>query len=77
MIYYKIRDLKTRLYSSGGSDPTWSKKGKVWTDLSSLKHHLTLYCKYNQAEIPVLWEIIELKIEEGEKYPAAVFKKKQ
>jgi len=38
--FYKIRDSKTGLYSSGGMRPQFNKKGKVWTNIGHVKAHL-------------------------------------
>lgn len=39
-IFYKVRDKATGLFSTGGSSPRWSKKGKVWGALGHVKNHL-------------------------------------
>ena len=38
---YKIRN-KAGLYSTGGSKPSWSKRGKTWVALNHVNAHLTL-----------------------------------
>jgi len=43
--YFKIRKVGTELYSTGGSSPNWSPKGKVWTNLGHIKSHLGLLDK--------------------------------
>ena len=40
---YKIRRKSDGLFSSGGMDPDWSKKGKVWTSKGHLKNHFRLF----------------------------------
>jgi hypothetical protein len=40
MFIYKIRNKRTGLFSSGGSYPRWTKKGKVWRQLSHVRQHL-------------------------------------
>lgn len=37
---YKIRDKKTGLFSRGGSNPSWTKGGKTWTNIGHVKNHL-------------------------------------
>lgn len=41
MTVYKIRHPSGQ-YSSGGSQPTWKRRGKTWTALNHLTAHLTL-----------------------------------
>jgi hypothetical protein len=41
MIFFKIRNKNTGLYSRGGSYPTWSKLGKVWKRRCDLSSHFT------------------------------------
>lgn len=40
--FYKITDPETGLFSTGGSDPKWTKKGKIWRTLGALKNHLNI-----------------------------------
>lgn len=40
-IIFQIRSRKTGLYSKGGSFPSFSKKGKVWTAKGHLSLHFT------------------------------------
>ena len=69
--FCKLRDMSTGLFSSGGLYPTWTKKGKIWTLLGSLKRHLTLFTAHHGEQHTILWEVVELNADEGEKYPAA------
>lgn len=39
--FYKIQSKKSGLFSSGGTDPSWSKIGKVWTVKGHLSSHFT------------------------------------
>lgn len=39
-LVYKIRHRKTGLFSLGGSNPTWDKRGRYYTSLGVLKNHL-------------------------------------
>lgn len=41
MTEYKIRNLKTGLFSKGGDMPLWGKTGKTWRKLTDLKRHLS------------------------------------
>ena len=38
--YFRIRRIKDGLFSTGGIDPDWSKKGKIWKGIGPLKLHL-------------------------------------
>ena len=78
MKFYKIRDLSTGLYSSGGIIPTWDGKGKVWKSIGILKSHLTLVTKYPETlgSNPNLWEVVELNVVEGERYGVLALMKK-
>jgi hypothetical protein len=46
---YKIRQKSTGLYSSGGTRPTFTKKGKIWRNLGHLKNHL--HCVRDQGVV--------------------------
>lgn len=39
---YKILDLKTGLYSRGGTWPSWNKTGKIWKRKCDLTNHLNI-----------------------------------
>lgn len=41
MTVYKIRNPQG-LFSTGGSTPSWSKRGKTWVALNHVNAHLTL-----------------------------------
>lgn len=74
MKFYKIRDMVTGLYSSGGNLPHFTKKGKMWKRLCDVKSHLTLQDK----NIPVTWVIVEYDVIEGDEFPAgSIVKQKQ
>jgi hypothetical protein len=40
MSTYKIRDKNTGKFSTGGTRPGWTKRGKAWSTLGYLKAHL-------------------------------------
>lgn len=40
--FFKIRDKKTGLFSGGGTNPHWSKRGKTWTSKQALSAHIGL-----------------------------------
>jgi hypothetical protein len=68
---YKIRSKKTGLFSTGGSSPRWSKKGKIWAGSGPLNNHLNVIKEYGgygkivydreEAEL-VEYELIEQEI---------------
>jgi hypothetical protein len=43
MNVFKIRRKADGLYSTGGGEPRWNKKGKVWNGIGQLKNHLNLF----------------------------------
>ena len=75
---YKIRDVNTGLFSTGGMDPNWTTKGKTWTGLGPLKSHLRQFVTYEQLKngqtdyhtqinkIPENWEVVKIKFIESE-----------
>ena len=78
MIYYKIRHKVTGLYSKGGywvkSDGTgalWSKSGKNWTSLGTLRSHLTLVMDSSQGNPTDMtdWEVISYEVKEIQAQP--------
>lgn len=88
MKFYKIQDTDSGLFSRGGeycdTNPRrWSKKGKVWGQLSWLKSHLKLYVtsRYNKKlskwvydnYIPETWEVIEYSTEGEKRFKAKDF----
>jgi len=42
---YKIRNIETKLFSTGGSSPSFSKTGKIWYKLGHVKAHITEFHK--------------------------------
>lgn len=47
MKYYKIRNKRTGLYSTGGKFPDWTKKGKSWATLGHVAAHLNQHVGTN------------------------------
>ncbi len=41
VVFYKIRDTKSGLFSSGGCAPHFSKKGKTWRRLQDVRAHIS------------------------------------
>lgn len=50
MIVYKIMNDRG-LFSEGGEDPQFGKKGKTWTNIGHLKNHLRLARPYRNCEL--------------------------
>ncbi len=48
---YRIYNPITKLYANGGVYNDWSKNGKVFTTMGSLKKHLTSIKKYSYSKI--------------------------
>jgi hypothetical protein len=73
MKFYKIRNTKTNLFSTGGVNPYWSKLGKVWTTKAHIKSHLELFKDYdNRYFFPDSYkyaEIVELETIELQSIP--------
>lgn len=73
---YKIRNRDNGLYSTGGSHPSWTKRGKTWGNIGGLKNHLNIWCSsYNGIkDIPDEWEIVEIVVKEEDtnKWPARI-----
>lgn len=42
MLVFRVKNLRTGLYSTGGGYPSWTKRGKLWTSKGALKNHLNL-----------------------------------
>lgn len=68
--FYKIRHKVTGLYSKGGvyvtasgTGITWTKIGKTWDKLSTLRSHITSHLpdSYRNGTDMSNWEVIEFK----------------
>lgn len=46
---YKIKSTKTGLYSKGGMCPSFTKKGKAWTNIGYLKNHINALDGYGRS----------------------------
>ena len=66
---FKIRDRVTGLYSTGGSNPKFNKRGKAWGTLAHVRAHLALFTarsyrplpwSYNDCEV-VTFEFVEVE----------------
>jgi len=43
---FKIKDSTTGLFSTGGTCPRWTKRGKTWNQINHVKAHLRQFCSY-------------------------------
>jgi hypothetical protein len=62
MKIFKIRNLKTGLFSKGGHCPRWSKKGKVWTNIGHVKSHINNIARH--VKDIEYWEVVEYELVE-------------
>lgn len=58
---YKIKNGSTGLFSTGGTDPSWTKRGKTWSQLNHVKSHLRQFCSnsewvQNEDEKHMRWQ---------------------
>lgn len=70
MKVYRIRD-ENGLYSTGGTNPDFTKGGKTWNNIGHLKNHLRQFFdaggwKRVQPELYANAEIVEIEIIESE-----------
>jgi hypothetical protein len=63
---FKIQDTDTKLYSTGGYSPKWTRDGKSWKTRAQLKSSLKLYMRGQypgeSKAIPDTWTVVELKL---------------
>ena len=48
---YRIQDISTGLFSTGGAYPSFNKNGKIWLSLGNVKKHLQLTSYDNNVEL--------------------------
>jgi hypothetical protein len=78
MKIYKIRDLSTGKYSTGGNLPGWVEDGgKVWLSIGALKSHITGLVNGGTIPISPFWEVIEMEVTEATAYPVLAIAKKK
>lgn len=68
MKIFKIRNKATGLWSTGGSSPRWTKKGKIWSTYAHVKSHLRGVAGTRYATVMngiADWEIVELEVIEN------------
>jgi hypothetical protein len=63
-ILYQIQDASTGLYSTGGCNPRWTRKGKVWKTPAHVVSHLKLFqrgpLEKERRRIPRTWRVVEV-----------------
>lgn len=63
MNVYRIKNIKTEQYSSGGCCPKWKKVGKIWKNIGHLKNHLNMFeYELGFKEIPSYFDKMNMKI---------------
>lgn len=64
---YKIRHRETGLYSTGGQWPSWTRSGKTWTTLGTLRSHLAQHLgdkRHRRATDMSQWQVVEIEVRE-------------
>lgn len=56
---YKIRKKSDGLFSTGGSRPRFTKKGKVWASIGHIRNHLNLPLGY--SDIPAWTQYVNVR----------------
>jgi hypothetical protein len=65
---YKVRDINTGLFSTGGYYPGWTNKGKTWSGVGPLKSHLNFHKKKGKIGN---WEVVVYEVFESAKISIA------
>lgn len=61
--FFKIRNNKNQLFSTGGEYPSFKKNGKMWKSVGHLKQHLALVEKKQGASFYDGCEVVEYQME--------------
>jgi hypothetical protein len=67
MKIYKIRDKKTKLYSTGGYGAGFNESGKTWKSAKDAVLAIKLYCRGQypgEKKKTPEWEVVEFDIKE-------------
>lgn len=71
--HYKIKNIKSGMYSTGGLYPGFNKTGKVWKSRNALMIHLSQFCRqYNGIENPYKDDAFVIEEEIFEKTSSSV-----
>ena len=54
-IVYKIRRKSDGLYSNGGADPVFNKRGKMWMGIGDIKNHFNVIREYHKTKTYLEW----------------------
>lgn len=68
---FRIRQDKTGLFSSGGTRPSFSKKGKIWKERGHLSNHLAQFNDRNDVYKDCTVVEYEIREFEGSSTPVA------
>lgn len=73
-VVFKLRHKVTGLYSSGGTEPKWTRSGKTWSSKSAVGNMLDLVTGSNYARSKnhndwYNWELVTLELSEKEVTP--------
>lgn len=68
-LIYKIRHNETGLFSTGGGNPDWTKRGKTWINRGGITSHLNLVKPSRWRHLPypyvdatvIAFELIEIE----------------
>lgn len=63
---FKIRHRDTGLYSTGGQWPSWTRAGKTWSNLGTLRSHLAQHLgdKHRRGTDMSAWQVVEIEVRE-------------
>lgn len=50
IIVYKIRRKSDGLFSNGGQEPVFMKRGKMWTNIGHIKNHFNIIREYHTSK---------------------------
>ena len=64
---YKIRNIETGLYSTGGMFPRWTRAGKTWSGLGPLRSHLGHHTQRTHQDISK-WRVVEIEVQVKAEY---------
>ena len=57
---YRIKDIRTGLYSLGGERPRFTKRGKLWTSLKNIKLHTDMIYKKYKFDYETIGSFIDM-----------------
>ena len=60
---FKIRNIDTGLYSTGGMWPRWTRAGKTWSGTGPLRAHLAQHLRRSTQDL-AKWRVVEIEVRE-------------